>query len=185
MSYRMVGLVGKKGSGKTTVAKHLEKYGYKREQFAKPLKSAAKEIFLLQNNQLYNSRSKEQVDSRWGLTPRQILQRLGTEVVREFDEDIWVKSLECRIGLEKCSRFVIEDCRFKNEGDFVKRNNGILLKLVGRGSGSDNHASESLSDIHADYRIDNSGTFEDLYEQVEKIVLREDWSEWTGNSEKN
>jgi hypothetical protein len=56
---------------------------------------------------------------------RTLLQLLGTEVGRNFDSDIWLKWLISHIMEISLNRqgmiIVIDDCRFQNEIDFVKR----------------------------------------------------------------
>ena len=74
----VVGFLGRAGSGKSTAAKHLEvKYGFQRLSFAAPLKEMAVELWELASTQVYGTLAqKEEVDPRWGISAREIMQRL-------------------------------------------------------------------------------------------------------------
>lgn len=178
------GLVGKKGSGKDTVAHFLAKrYCVERTAFAAPLKEAAQVIFGLSDRQVNGTiEDKETVDPRWGLTPREIMQRLGTEVGRGICEDVWVRRCRQRIEESARPRFVggvdlsggerrgtkhwaITDVRFPNEAAMVRDLGGVIVLVrrpVDPGVGSA-HASERFADeVVPDWTIDNCGTLADL-----------------------
>ena len=73
-----VGILGKKGSGKDTLADYLvEHNGFIKYSFADPVKNIVNILFNLSDTQV-NGYLKETVDERWGLSPRVILQRFGT-----------------------------------------------------------------------------------------------------------
>jgi hypothetical protein len=172
-SAQIIGLGYKARSGKDTVARELERYGYRVVAFADALKSGAREMFKLTNAQLYGDQ-KEAVDPQWGLTPRNILQRLGTEAVRrEFGDDFWIRALRRKIhGIEenlgRCERWAITDVRFVNEALAVKSWGGIVVRVDRPGAGASGgvarHASETQLDTWGgwDAVVDNSGTLNDL-----------------------
>ena len=71
--------------GKGEVAKRLvEKHGFVEGAFADKLKKACAEIFGLDHSQLYGD-NKDKVDPFWRDTPRNILQKVGTECLRLAD----------------------------------------------------------------------------------------------------
>lgn len=106
LRYPHVAILGKAGSGKTTMSENLVKYhGYRRLSFASALKDVAAQI--------------------WGpgaKTDREKLQRLGV-AVRDIDEDAWVNVLLREVqDIEGRDHhhgthtgLVIDDCRFPNE----------------------------------------------------------------------
>jgi hypothetical protein len=120
----IIGLGYRARAGKDTVADHLVRgHGFTRVAFADNLKTAARAIFHLTDEQLYGDR-KELIDPRWGLTPRDILQRLGTEGVRNvFGSHVWRKSLF--LGLEPGRDYVVTDVRFPDEVQEVKDAGGV------------------------------------------------------------
>lgn len=129
-------------------------------------------------------------------TPRLALQLIGTDVMRNhFNQDIWLNSLEYRIRRTSNSGcVVISDARFRNELDLIHNMGGAII-WVKRGelplwyetavvANSGNAVSRKImqtryKDIHesewnwagypVDYIIDNNGTLEDLYIQVQDI----------------
>ena len=165
---RIIGLAGRAGSGKTTVASMLcPKYGYDICAFSKALKDAAKLIYGLTGDQLFGD-ARERVDRRYGMTPRMILQRFGTEVCREIHPDTWVMALERQLNDKH--RYAIHDVRFPNEVEAIKRWGGVVWQVVGRetlGVDSD-HISERPFDV--DVVIDNSGTKEELEAVIKELI---------------
>ena len=80
MDRKIIGFLGKKHSGKDTAGKYMiEKHGFKRYAFGDPVKEICKILFNLTREQLTIPELKETIDKRWGLSPRQMFQRIGTE----------------------------------------------------------------------------------------------------------
>lgn len=105
MNEILIGLVAPKRSGKDTAANYLcTSYGFKKYNFADPLKKGVAEIFGLTYEQL-DGVYKETVDPFWGVTPRELFQKVGTELFqfelpkivpefKDFDRTFWVKCFE-------------------------------------------------------------------------------------------
>jgi hypothetical protein len=165
---KLVGISGKKRSGKNTIAEYLGRaYGFKEAAYADPLKTAARAIFGLTPAHT-DGELKEIVIPRWGLSPRQIMQRLGTEAMRgTFGEDVWIKSLFARIEGE--ARVVVSDVRFPNEADAVREDGGIVVRVERPGLVStDDHPSETALDGYEfDVVLLNAGTIGGLYAKVD------------------
>ena len=131
-------------------------------------------------------------------TPRLALQLIGTDVMRNhFNQDIWLNSLEYRVkklhNQNEC--VVISDCRFKNELELIRRVGGTTI-LVQRddkpewydialaansGDAVAKHImSKDFAGVHLseyewigseiDFTINNNGTLEDLYANVDKVI---------------
>jgi len=124
----IIGLGHRAQSGKDTLADFLvAKHGFTKVAFATPLKEAARDIFLLSDEQMYGS-LKEVVDPRWGRSPRDILQKLGTEGVRNvFGNSTWVN--RCKFGMEPGKDYVISDVRFLNEVEAIQAWGGYVVKV--------------------------------------------------------
>jgi len=181
----LIGLVGCAGSGKSTVAQRLvDAHGYKNESFAKTLKDCAASIFGWDRKALEGETPesrvwRETVDRWWAarlnipnLTPRWVLQNLGTEVMRNgFHEDIWIASLQRRLHAHGSS-VVVSDVRFPNEADAIRDAGGMLLRIERPGYGGCGHATETaLASFKADVTLVNDGTLEELFSKLETLVF--------------
>ena len=184
----LIGLVGLIGSGKDTVAAYLvDNYEFKRDSFAKSLKDATASIFgwdreLLEGQTKESREWREQPDEFWSekfgkpITPRYILQYFGTEVCRGgMLDSIWVDSLIARY---RGANTIISDTRFVNEIETIRKQGGKII-LVKRGELPTQKEMQAKG-IHRsewdwigqefDYEIDNSGTKEELYKNIDATM---------------
>ena len=191
MKDRVIGISGKARSGKDTLADYLisqkEYSGYTEDtgvitkrlytkySFADPLKEAVSLLFNIPLNNLYEG-DREIVLPEWGLSIRQILQRFGTECMRNnYGQDFWIKKAQLKIDTMVDNRkVIIPDIRFDNEADFC-RENGILIHITRPSAdgnvGDIDHPSESgISFKEGDLHIINDGSLENLYTLVDYMV---------------
>lgn len=159
---RIVGLVGRAGSGKDYMASILQRaLDFMPLALADALKVKCAVEYGVPIGAMYG-------DNRPGYV-RTLLQRVGTDEVREkFDEDYWWRTLDAwmsvltmRMGT---ASFVVPDVRFKNEAVWVMERGGIVIRLCGRGremtEGQTAHRSEAESDtIDPHTTIDNGPSF--------------------------
>ncbi len=165
----IIGLSGKIGSGKTEVCKILVAKGFTELNFGTKLKEAVSLVFDIPLETMQTQIGKETIDTRWGLSPRFLLQRFGTEVVRNTHHNVWVYHLEKVIKENPNKNYVIGDVRFENEFDFVLRIGGKMWRIQRpvENLSLDNHASEILLDNLAhDVYINNNGTLDMLRAEV-------------------
>lgn len=186
-----VGLVGKAGSGKDEFCdrmalnsgSHVVSY---RKAFADALKKTCAVMYGVNEEVFHDREKKEVVDARLGVTPRELLQKFGTDIVRQLDPDHWVKRLEVEVENtipEASVTFgfthqlvVIPDVRFQNEIDWVKENGGVVINIVREnpdvGEMDKSHLSETALNDVVDYDdvIENNGTLENLSEQAVIIL---------------
>lgn len=131
------------------------------------------------------------VEHDGGMTVRTLLQKLGTEAMRDnLHENVWVNALFAdykaieRIPEKRMSimpNWIITDMRFPNEMKAILEKSGITIRVVRdyalRGGPEDPkniHPSETaLDDAEFDYEIINDGTIEDLIEKVREILIKE------------
>jgi len=161
----IVGICGFKGSGKTFIADHLVTKGFQKLSFSSAGKAAVRLIYNLNSEQLYGD-LKEEVDPRYGLTPRYIMQRFMTEVCRSIHPDTWVFTVEQYINQNPDQDVVIDDVRFENEVVAIKRWGGTMWRverygLVGAILAT-LHDSERPDLLKVDRVIQNQGSVEDL-----------------------
>jgi hypothetical protein len=180
INLNIIGITGRKRHGKDTLGDYLvSNYGYTKIGFADALKEGCRHIFGFNDDQLYGN-SKEIDDDFWKASPRKVLQYVGTDLFRdqlskilpEVKDDIWVKVVEKTILQNPDKKYVITDVRFNNELEFIKKYNGLTIKVQRDTlTNIDSHISESFIDeLQTNYTIKNSGTIEELYENFNNIV---------------
>lgn len=123
----IIGINGIAGAGKDTIANmvalSLEKdngYKVKTFAFADRLKSASSVVFGIPLESFYDRDKKEVIVPYWGMSPRQMAQKMGTEAGRVgIRDDIWIKGLHQEIMESKVDVAFITDVRFDNEALYV------------------------------------------------------------------
>lgn len=175
-----IGIHGPARAGKDTIAKHLvEHHGFIKNSFADPLKRAGQQMFMLTEEQTWSDELKEQVIKWWGMSPRQMFQKLGTEGGRNvFGEDLWLKRWQIHFDtFGPVVNYVTPDARFENEATFLRERGFTIIHvssprvspLVGD---TRKHASENgivFREDLGDIRVVNN-TFPQLYRDIDTIV---------------
>lgn len=172
-----IGLIGKAGSGKDTVANYLQsEYGITRVAFADELKKKAMTDFGLTYEQVHGE-DKEKHIPKYMQSARKILQTMGTEWYRTIHQNYWVDALYnvLKSGAVRTRNGIsISDVRFPNEVNFVKEQDGIIIRIVRPGQehiATSNHVSETAVDnIKEDYILMNDSCIADLYSQIDSLV---------------
>lgn len=169
----IIGFCGYKEHGKDSAAAVLASVkGFVLMSFASPIKLMLMEGLGLSREQVYGS-TKEVVDPRYGVTPRHMMQTLGTEWGRRcISNDVWVTAAieGAKNLLAEGESVAITDVRFPNEADAIRAAGGQIWAVLRPGHAIDtSHESESHT-AHliqgADELIFNSGTLVDLVETV-------------------
>lgn len=186
LNTNLVGLIGKKQSGKDTLAQHLiDEYGFTRYAFADPIKEACQVIFGFTKEQCWG-KEKEVVDPFWKITPRKIFQIFGTELFQfelpkhaeelaDIGRTFWAyrfaRWYEQQVAKNPELKVVITDVRFPFEADIITSMGGSLIKIARPNQVyNDMHASETEMDlIKYHYYIDNNGTIDDLILKVDRF----------------
>jgi len=191
----IISITGKIGSGKDTIAdiiiQHTPYHDWKIKKFAGKLKDIAEILSGVPKINFEDQEFKKQdMGPEWGMTYRDLLQKLGTEAMRNgLHENVWVNALfaDYHFNIEKDEQmpnWLITDCRFPNELEAVKTHKGITIKVI-RDSGNTigtTHASETALDDYTewDYVVDNNGSIEDLKTQVFSILEKESLLKYAG-----
>ena len=166
---RLIGFAGYQGSGKDSCADVLVSKGFIKSAFANPVKIFCKQLFELSDEQLWGN-SKNVVDERYGQAPRQLLQKFGTDFVRDMVcESFWVDKF-ARWYLDNEFDVVVSDVRFQDEVRIIRKIGGRVF-LVRRPAieRRDMHVSENSDELLVDGVISNDGNLDDLTTKVELI----------------
>lgn len=168
----VIALTGLAGSGKSTASKHLiEKHGYQLVKFAGPLKDMLRAIGL---SEAQIEGELKETPCAWlqGATPRHAMQTLGTQWGRDcigarLWTELWVRRVQ--LILAAGGRVVVDDCRFPNEAEEVRKLGGVVWRLVGRGGIAGAHESEAGCGA-ADVEIHNIDDIADLHYQLDAFL---------------
>jgi len=171
-------------SGKSTVAQILVEQGWRVIPFAGTLKRMT-QLMLADLGQ-----TPEEIRHSMGagkeepcvllpeITPREIMQRLGTDFGRRLiDSELWVRCWKGQTirNLGNGIPVIADDLRFPNEAAAVRGLGGLLIRVLRPGGGSTAHilhASEGgLDEWDFDHTIVNDGSLEDLQAQVLELQL--------------
>lgn len=177
----LVGLTGPQGSGKSTVARFLfSAFGWKAVSLADPIRAGLQVMLGMHRHEFEDRALKDHTIDWHGKSPRQLLQSLGTEWGRHLvSESIWIdiaqREIDFAVRLNREYRgVVVSDIRFANEAEWIRSKGGVLWHLhdrifdrIGPANRQDYHQSEwGVRFASGDKIVDNSGTMDDLYDQV-------------------
>lgn len=185
----IIAFTGKKRTGKDTCVAYLrEQYPnmkFTRYGFADPIKRICADVFGWGERELYGD-LKEIIDEFWGISPREAMQVIGTELFQfalmesspGFAEStgrtIWVKRFINKVR-KGGGNWLISDLRFPHEirtiRDMLPNERVILVRLNKNGTAGDAHASETeMENILPEYEVRNDGTFAELYLKLDEII---------------
>ena len=183
----IIGLNGKIGAGKDTVADFLVKeYGFTKVGFSDVMYDAVCGLWGISLEEALLWKHDPDVKIHrvvrgfiHPLTWREFLQRFGTEMGRGvFGEDFWVdqfnrKYLDLWDEELEAVRLVVRDVRFDNEAQNIVDFGGDIWQVHRPGHESDGHPSEAGIDenfIRGD--IMNDGTIDELYVTLDEWMSR-------------
>lgn len=140
---RIIGIHGKRGSGKDTIANHIKTYHtrhFRSVAFADPIRAMLKAGLGLTDAH-FEYPLKDEVMPEYGIRPRDLMQPLGTEFGREhlskipgwlLEDNLWVKRAEPMVNLYKDSGFnvLITDVRFENEAKWIREQGGEVWHIT-------------------------------------------------------
>lgn len=178
------------GCGKTTIARLL---GLEQDAVLHPFAHTLKSMLhTLLRDLGYSAAAAHELTSRDkavplepldGVTPRQLMQTLGTDWGRGVHRDLWLKCWEhrTRFARENGTMVIVDDIRFAEEAALIEQLGGEIWLVVRpqavieqQGSAVLEHASEGgLNDWPFKRQILNDWSIEELERQVRE-ALQED-----------
>lgn len=182
----IIGVLGKKRSGKDTFADYVienSSKNFTKYSFAVPVKEICKTAFLLTDEQVYGEH-KEDIDDRWNVTPRLLMQVVGTDLFRELlpkiipefkevSENLWVKHFQFWREQNPDKNVIIPDVRFQNEVDIIKEMGGITIQVESdRVVSSDGHSSENVKFDKITEVIQNNDTLDEYYDTIKSVMKK-------------
>ena len=171
----LLGISGRKGSGKSTAAQVLLDAGWKRVKFADPLKNMLR-VIGLDDRHLEGDLKEVPCDLLGGKTPRWAMQSLGTEWGRKcIFPDFWMSLARREIALVMGQGYsvVVDDVRFDNEADMLRELGGSILQIKRGPAPEVTHESEK--GVTPDFTYENDKTVEHLAGYMHYVVLGRDF----------
>lgn len=185
-----IAFAGEKSVGKTTAVSYLIERGYENINFADPIKQSLQNLLDLSDEQLYGN-LKEVVDTRYNLTPRQLMQQYSDHMKNFLGERIFVQLLMQKLSVRykfSCAepfgwepkkliekKYVVGDLRYPYEAEAFKKH-GIVV-IIERDTVKNEyslHSSEtSINSIIRDEKvfvISNNGSLQDLHQKIDEVV---------------
>jgi hypothetical protein len=179
----IIAFCGKRRVGKDEAAKYLvESYGMQHLKISQRLKDACKVMFGFDQDQL--EIYKEDIDPRWGVSPRQVMQFIGADVMQfeiqrimpSIKRSFWIKSVCSEIHSNSGRDFVLSDVRFLHEVEELRRLGATIVRISRNKTHDekvDSHISETECElIIPDFTISNTGSLHDLHSAVDAIVSK-------------
>jgi len=178
MNRKIIAFHGPAGAGKDTAAFAIKESTSNTEilSFAGPLKDACKILFNFSNDQVYHPVIKEEIDERWKKSPRQILQWLGTDILRtHINQDFLIMNMKQRMDSSNADYIIISDVRFDNEAEFIRSLGGKIVKIerpnIKTTIHSDHASEKGISPDLIDAIVENNTSIEEFQTRI-KLVSR-------------
>lgn len=172
----IIGLLGKAQAGKTTTAGIiLDQKGGQVLSFATPLKWMIVNAGICSYHDVF-------IEKTW--FSRKMMQLIGTDLIRnQISEDFWINKMLEQIMNARLTdittHIFIDDVRFTNEVNFIKKNGGTIIRIIRSNLiSNDVHSSEcDLDAFEVDHEIWNNGSIIQLQDIVSDILtlIKEDW----------
>lgn len=195
----LVALAGRQGSGKTTLANDLLRGGFRRLSFAGRLKRLVAQLYGWDEESLYSEQGKQEPlprEVQWGpvqaemlgamidasrplrserrefATRREALQYVGTDVLRQYDDQFHLNSVREAVAAAPRADFVLDDCRFLNELQVMRELDAIPMFVTRPARFQyNNHKSESeLRRRHFRYVIVNDRSQPELVRGFQRLL---------------
>jgi hypothetical protein len=176
----LIGISGKRGSGKDTIAQLLQQLQPGRNwrvlSFGDAIKSVCATLAGEDVAPYYSQEGKTELLPVFGRTRGEMLQQVG-QAMRVWEPRIWVDAFFSR--LPENTFVLVPDVRYPSEADPILARGGLMLRVEGdplkqQGDGTrdDNHPSETVMDSYQrfNYTIHNTGSLDDLTQQVRQLL---------------
>lgn len=181
--YKNVMVIGRARHGKDTVAGMLRVLddNFERVAFADQLKDHLAEALSRSAHDLFPMETSIGLTKKFFLSEfkhnkaqyRPMLQWFGTDFVRNFDDEFWIKALDKKINKDaEGERHVLTDARFPNEVNHQLQKDYFVIKVerAVENISESNHASENQIDsLPHHIVIRNDGSIGDLFNKVKGV----------------
>ena len=174
----IIGLTGPGHSGKSTLAQLLDDHGWRRMNFAEPIKNMLRTLLYSchisieeTEARLFGSRKEEEIPGL-GVSSRRLMQFIGTEGGRGAHPDLWLRAMEMRLA-NATGKVVIDDVRMDNEAEMIHRLGGKVYRIERSGGAKvEAHASEAgVASALIDGVVVNDSGKEDMLDELTRAMV--------------
>jgi dephospho-CoA kinase len=153
----IIALYGEKRVGKDTTAKILQKYlpNFKKVAFADIPKDILCDTFEIDREKFEDLKNTDPIF-------RKYLINFAESMKRYFGKDIWAK-----LALKESQNIIISDLRFKEEYDYIKKFNPIIIHIIDK-----NIKEQDIDKLPFDFEIDNTEKNQKKLEIQIKDILK-------------
>lgn len=180
----IIGIAGKKRSGKDTFAQHLKNFFENKnkkvqcESFASPIKKCLQTLFYLSNKELEDQKETK-LEKLFEHSPRDLMKSLG-DWSRGIGKNIFVQNMNHRIEQAQKNNvdyFIISDVRFDNEAYFIRNiQKGFIVGVNAEKrlhSDDDKHITElGINKLFYDAVIENNTSVEEFKFKINMLIFK-------------
>jgi hypothetical protein len=174
----LIGLTGRIGSGKSTVAAFLQdEFAFEHVAFADPLVDMIGALFHAAgiDGAWMTERALKEQPTTLGFSYRHLAQTLGTEWGRlKLAPDFWLRVLRHKLDGPHMQghNVVISDVRFPNEAELITQRGGVVVRVLrDQPYQARRHVSEAYTDdLPVTTELLNFGSQATLFDQVDRMV---------------
>lgn len=167
---QIIGITGKKRSGKDTFAQPLIQNGFTRFAFADPVKEVARVMFGVP----VDADPSDPAPYFPSVDARYIWQKVGTEASRDvFHQRVWIHNLHQRVLDSGKKRIVITDVRFDDEAEWIRSQGGVLVhvfRIAAENSGDTHRSENGVSTEFITHSVANNSTIENLHNEALELL---------------
>ena len=178
----LIGLSGRRGSGKDTIAHLIQQLQPERNWQIRSFGDSIKSVCAALSGEgvapYYSQKGKAELVPTFHRTRGEMLQQVG-QALREWEPLVWVDAFFA--ALPPDAFVLVPDVRFANEADPIRARGGLMLRVEGdplrqRGDGTrdDNHPSEIAMDDYPNFAATllNTSSRDGLTRQVRELLGR-------------
>lgn len=167
----IIGLLGLKLSGKSTVAEYLiRNYGMKLLNFSDPLNNMLKAIGIT-DSELETDCKNEPCPWLGGNSPASAMDSLRFEWGGKIHPDLWANIWKARVQESKSRFVIVDDIKTFGELQTIKDLKGLIIKIEPSYPGYIEQEPTENVELPADKIVYNSATIKDVCEQVSKMIF--------------
>ena len=178
---RLIGLAGRAGTGKSTIARLLcEQHAFVEVAFADPIKRALAAMLGLPSAYFHDPFTKDlPIDWLRNTTPQRLIQTLRNGWGRQMiADDLWlilarrrIAQLTAQAASQHISGIVVIDLRYPDEAAMVRQLGGTVWHIVRDAPPVAAHCNEAgIAPQPGDRTLDNTGTLDQLEAGIEHLL---------------